>query len=201
VTISPGPVGTAADRDQAELLQELSSTELERVRKAAENWRTGLAAIIALITTVSVVKGNDVITDLPSHWQWTVAGLLVGALVTAGLGAYLAMRAAYGLPKPGPASEVRRWRREQAKGAVSDLQGAIILSFVTLVLLALAVGFTWFGKEDSSAGFLKVSTDSTDICGSLKKADGSTLSITSGESERDISLSAVRAISVVSKCE
>jgi hypothetical protein len=201
VTITPGPLATAATRDQAELLQELSSTELERVRKAAENWQKGLAAIVALITTVSIVKGNDVITDLPSRWQWTVAGLLVAALVTAALGAYLAMRAAYGLPKPGPASEVRRWRREQAKEAISDLQGAIILTFTTLVFLALAVGFTWFGKEESSAGFLKVSTDSTDVCGSLKKADGSTLLITSGDSERDISVSAVRAMTVVSKCE
>ncbi len=200
MTLTPGRRATASDRAQAELLQELAATQLDRVRKAAEGWRTGLAALIALITTVSVVKGENVITDLPSRYQWTVGGLVFAALITAAIGAYLSMRAAYGLPRLNPTFDLRALRKDLTRQAIGDLTGAIILAFVTLGLLAAAVGFTWYGQKDSP-GSIRVATDTTELCGSVKRADGSTITVQIGGAERDVALRDVRSLSVVRDCE
>ncbi len=47
--------------------------QLDDVRKAAESWRNGLAGLLALITTVSVVKGRSTLAEIRPDWQICVA--------------------------------------------------------------------------------------------------------------------------------
>ena len=138
---------TLNELKKKEELAALYQTELERVSKSAESWRTGLAGLLALIATVSVVSGRTSIEDLAPRVAWGVGVLIAAALFAAALGALLAMLAAYGLPQMKEAVDLLDWRRRAAKKAALNLQIAIFLSFATLVLLSFAVGLTWYGPE------------------------------------------------------
>jgi hypothetical protein len=98
-TIAPGPAATRLGVEQEHLLHERRATELDAVRKAAENWRTGLGALLALLVAVYFLKGKESIDDISSEGarRW-LAALLLGAGGCAVVGAYRAVRAAYGLP-------------------------------------------------------------------------------------------------------
>src|ERR1700752_34869 len=91
--LSPGQ--RPPSRREAEEIQELLRTELDRVRKSSESWRTGLAALLTLITTVSIVKGRDTIVKLSSGSQKAIGILLLPALIAGSWGAFRAMRAAF----------------------------------------------------------------------------------------------------------
>jgi hypothetical protein len=146
--INKSPGTGPANVELAEETQELKDTELERVRKTAENWRTGLAGILALITTVSVVKGRDTIIDLAFPWNVLVGALVLFALISAAVGAYYALRSAYGWPERVPAGQLRKWKYQRSEEAVADLGNARNLTFATLLFLALAIGITWYGPTD-----------------------------------------------------
>src|SRR4051812_24574758 len=97
VEVGPGRRdSTPGSRSDAEARQEQLRTGLDSARRWAGAWRTGLAGLLALITTVSVVKGRDTITDLDRPYRYIVGMLLLSALVAAVAGALWAMRAAYG---------------------------------------------------------------------------------------------------------
>lgn len=98
-TIIPGPAATRLGLEQERLLQERRMTELDVVRKAAENWRTGLGALLALLVAVFFLKGKASFDDIGSYEarRW-LAALLLGAGGCAVVGAYRAVRAAHGLP-------------------------------------------------------------------------------------------------------
>lgn len=66
----------------------------------AENWRTGLAALLAVLTATLFIKGKSSIDDIdPGLWRWSVIVPLLLAGIAATFGAYRAIRAAYGVPR------------------------------------------------------------------------------------------------------
>lgn len=199
MTLSPGGPATSADLELAKEVRQLFETELERVRKAAEGWRNGLAALFALVAGASVVKGEDVIADLDRSSGIAVGILTLLAVLSAALGAFEAMRAAFGLPDLAPANSVTMRRREESKKAREHLHWAILLTFGSVLLTASAVGVVWYAQEEP-AGFVKVATDSTEVCGKVKRADGELLTLEAGGLERDIVFSDVRSLQVVKEC-
>jgi hypothetical protein len=85
----------------------LVSTQLEDVRKTAENWRNGLLAIVATIAGFSVIKGPADITSLDRPFGYAVGWLLLVALTSGLFGAWSALGAAYG--RPGVPADQTGW--------------------------------------------------------------------------------------------
>jgi hypothetical protein len=201
VTLSPGAPATPEDLARAELIEEFRSSELDRVRKAAENWRVGLAGLLGLVTTVSVFQGKDLIAGLSDTWRWTAGGFVLASLISATAGALLAMSAAFGRPSLHEADSILTYRRRESMRAAQSLLAAIVLSVASVIFLASAVGVTWYGgSTPSHPSDLRITTDYTEVCGVVKMADGSNLTIISGQAERVIPVTDVRAISVVENC-
>jgi hypothetical protein len=148
VRFEPGTgVAQLRDIEFEEELERYSSNQLSNARKAAENWRTGLAGLIVLITTVSVVKGRQSIASLPTGGQIALGILAVGALFAALVGATMALRAAYGwlsivsFERP---DQLRESIFDEARNTRKYLIGAIITTYISVVLLASAVAVTWY---------------------------------------------------------
>ncbi|MGH3900099.1 MAG: hypothetical protein ACRDTA_18030 [Pseudonocardiaceae bacterium] len=148
VRVTPGPPTPPDDRVLFEAVRARMADELREVRAVAANWRTALAAMLALVVTVSVVRGRDSIVGLNPTAQVVVGGLLLAAVIAASVGAFLSSRSAFGIPKeetvPHRLGDLVAVERSRVRRAVRDLRAAIILTFVTLALIVASVGIVWY---------------------------------------------------------
>ncbi|MFD5270375.1 hypothetical protein [Streptomyces sp. NPDC058335] len=149
VRVTPGPTDPSEDHTLSEAVRARTADELREVREVAANWRTALAAMVTLVTAVSVIRGRDTIVGLASGARVLVGVLLLLAIVAASVGAFLASRSAFGLPKAERTvlrlTDLVAAERARVHRAVRDLRAAIVLTFVTLALIVAAVGVVWYG--------------------------------------------------------
>jgi hypothetical protein len=210
ITASPAPVNlaagrpaTAADLEQLAELDALDESELDRVRSAADKWKTGLTAMLALIATVSVVKGRDSFTTLSVQTQHRIVVIIGAALLAATVAALLAMRAAYGpmrreLIKPN--EQLRNLRLRAAADARKDIRAARRLTVLSVVLLALAIGVTWWAKDITPAMVTITKSDDSTVCGRYAKTTGKAVLIKTGDNQTGVPLSRIKSISFTPKC-
>jgi hypothetical protein len=194
-----------ADPDEEARLNKLAETQLERVRKAAEGWRNGLAGLLGLIAIVSVVKGRDTITELPHATQVAVGVLLAAALLAASTGAFFALRAAYGpltTHEFGPGERVLNYQYDLSVDAVRDIKWkAVPLTILTVLLLTVAITLTWYTPEDPPAFVLVTKSDGTTVCGELTASGEYGLTITeANEMTSTVALSEFASLEVVDNC-
>jgi hypothetical protein len=195
----PGPP-TRADRDAAQLLEELSSKELTDVRSAATNWRTGLLALLGLVTTVLVVKGRDSFAELPQEAQILIGASLLLALLLAARGSLQAMRAAYGDPSVRRTdSGVLEWDHDDAVAAVESLRSARLEFAASLAFLVIAIGLTWYWPA-APQSLVRADFGAVKICGSLISADASTIVIKEDGSAKSNPIAGLSSLAVVSSC-
>jgi hypothetical protein len=149
VRVTPGPPTPPEEHALFEAVRVRMSDELREVRAVAANWRAALAAMLALVTTVSVVRGRDSIAGIGPVPRVLVGVFLLCAVVVAALGAFLSSRSAFGVPKeedaPRSVAELVTAERARVRRAVRDLRAAIVLTFVTLALIVASVGLVWYG--------------------------------------------------------
>ena len=94
-----GPKPTLLALEQEQVLQSIRANELADVRKAAENWRTGLGALLAILVAVLFIEGKQSLDEIGSTLlQVLLAVLLLTSAFAALYGAYRAVRAANGVP-------------------------------------------------------------------------------------------------------
>lgn len=142
------PSPDAAAEDAA--FEALAAEQLANTRKAAENWRTGLAGLLGLLTTLSLFKAPTSIGDLPTPAAVIAGVLLFSALLTGVLGAWWSLRAAYGSPRLVNREEIRRaggivaYQGELAEQAVADLKRARIAAVTSLALAAAMTAVSWY---------------------------------------------------------
>lgn len=148
VRVTPGPPTPPENYALFEAVRARTSDELRDVRAVAANWRAALAAMLALVTTVSVVRGRDSIAGIGLAPRVLVGVFFLGAVVASSLGAFLSSRSAFGLPKeeraPRSVAELVTAERARVRRAVRDLRVAIVLTFVTLALIVASVGVVWY---------------------------------------------------------
>ncbi|MFE6195924.1 hypothetical protein [Streptomyces sp. NPDC057838] len=149
VRVAPGPPEPSEDHALSEAVSARTAEELRAVREVAANWRTALAAMLTLVTAVSVIRGRDSIVGLAQGARVLVGVLLLLAIITASVGAFLSSRSAFGLPKEEPTgrrlTDLVAAERARLHRAVRDLRVAIVLTFVTLALIVASVGVVWYG--------------------------------------------------------
>jgi hypothetical protein len=202
VVLKPASPATAAGAAAEKLAQEISGSELANVRKAADNWRTGLIAMLGLVTTVLVVKGRESFADLSLPGQLIIGTSLIIAIVLAAVGSWQAMRAAYGDPKPRQtADNILTWDRQDALATVESLKLARRLFFGALAAILVAVIATWFWPTEEAA---KVRADfgSVKVCGKLVGVSGDGLQLIIKEDGTDKSnpIAAMKSLAIVKAC-
>jgi hypothetical protein len=198
---------TAWTSAEEEAWSSLVSTQLPDVRKAAENWRNGLVAMIGLITAFSVIKGPNDVSGLDRWAAYTVGFLLLLALTCATFGAWMALAAAYGTPRPITKEAVRNlggvtgFRFRLAKESVLRLRRARVATIATLLLLAGAIGLTWYGHR-SPVVTLDVERKSLPkICGKLMASKDGYIDIKPSASEAiRVSMTDLVAVRGVREC-
>jgi len=69
------------------------------VRASAEKWRTGLAALVALVTGGLLIKGPESAAELTTTWRLLLTVLAGGGIALAIYGLWRALKAAAGVPQ------------------------------------------------------------------------------------------------------
>jgi hypothetical protein len=203
-TPDPGELG-----DRVRLAEEVTGS-LTRIRATAENWRTGMAGLLALVTATLVFKGKDSITAYGMPVR-VALGVLTGLALIAGVVSLLKfLRTAHGVPEVvGTDSviaeggvDVRDVRL--AHVALDDLNTARRLALGSAVLLAAALLLSWYAPTPPTTSMVTVVVrgEPQPVCGVLKAQDGtSTVLQVKGEpSERRLPISALVSTVLVESC-
>jgi|SRR6185436_9226622 len=203
------PVGlpSSASASDQKAWSTLVRTQLENVTKTAENWRSGLAALIGLIAGFSLIKGPAEIAGLAPWAAYTVGVLLLLAFACALFGTWKSLMAAYGSPRTLTREEFREiggidgFRLQAAANRAARLRVAQRATILTLLLLAAATGLTWYGPRKQSF-FVNVERNSQpSLCGELvSSADGYIEVKPSGSAATKVKLSDVSMLRAVKEC-
>lgn len=202
--LGPGPQAAAADLSRAEFLAEQLGPggELPRVRAAATAWRNGLAGLLLALTGFTLVTGRSDVGELAGPAGVAAGLLLAASLAVGGAGAWLLLRAAHGVPRrlraTGPVDSVDLDHAEALR-ALRDLRGGRLLVLLHAVLLAAAVGTTWYGpgREDP---VLRIRTDMQVVCGVPGAVRGTALDVKTPEGPLVVDLRHVIQLSPAASC-
>jgi hypothetical protein len=203
------PVGfpTSASIADDEAWASLVANQLTDVRKTAENWRNGLVALIGLIATFSAVKGSSDFSGL-ARWAVDSVGVLLSlALVSGIFGAWKSLAAAYGTPSVITLEQFRAlggvngFHLDLAGKTICNLHWARRATIATVILVALAVGLTWYGPRSSST-ILNVERNSLpSVCGKLVSSQDGEIDVKpSGAGAVRIHMTDVTAMHAVDDC-
>jgi hypothetical protein len=204
----PRPV-SAADRDAFDALVKES---LSSVRSMAAAWRTGLTALITLVTTGIIVTGRTATATLAVPWRIAVTLAIGTGLAVAITGLWQALTAEAGARARlhtlddirARYASVQAYQVGQAAAAGRCLQTARTLVAAALGLLLTGVLLTWWAPAAPATppAYLKVTTTSATACGTLDSADGGTLRLTvvGAHEPVTIPLTSVTNLAVTSSC-
>jgi len=175
---------TAYDRRWEELAGELEFEALPRIRSVAERWGASVAAVTSAFGIAGLVGGRDALSELEDAYA-TAAGLLFGlALLLALAAIVLAALAAQGTPKrmrSPSGADVRAWYAASARRAANQLLASRICAVVSVLVLAVGIGITWFAPSGESAAaptVVAVTTRSGAIsCGELHASGQATIAV------------------------
>jgi hypothetical protein len=209
----PGP----RDIEDQNRANEAAKGSLDLVRKTAENWRTGIAGLITLVTGTLLFKGQDSINGYEG-WVHAALGTLVGLSLAVGvISLLLFLNAAYGKPKVLTTQEIAdtggidAYHLRLAQVALDDLKWARRWGIVSATLLALAITLAWYGPSGSSdaAAFAKITytevaggTAKEVRCGVLQVANSKDIRLQVSGEQATISIDPAQLLSIVivSKC-
>ena len=189
---SAGPAGeppaaldrpvSAADREAFDALVKES---LPAVRSMVAAWRTGLTALVTLVTTGIILKGRTDTTTLTLPWRIAVTLAIGVGLALAIVGLWHTLAAEVGArTRLHTLDDIRRnyasvqaYQVGQAAAAGRRLQTARTLVAAALGLLLAGVLLTWWAPAAPAmpAAYLRVSRSGGSICGTLESADGGIL--------------------------
>lgn len=163
---------TPDDRYWEERAQLLEREALSSVRKAAENWRTGIIGLTSFIgIAVSVVGLVVVPTERLGNCVIVAVGsALCGCFVLLVVASWLAMSAAYGQPKQiiTTGSALREWAKSEAGSAANKLAWSRRCAGVGLVLLFTAASMLILLPRTEDAMPMKAITiTGQEFCGSV----------------------------------
>jgi hypothetical protein len=180
----PRPV-SAADR---EAFDALVKDSLSAVRSMAAAWRTGLTALITLVTTGIILAGRSATTTLSLPWRIAVTLAIGAGLALAIVGLWHTLAAEVGARARlhtlddirARYASVQAYQVGQAAAAGRRLQTARTLVAAALGLLLTGVLLTWWAPAAHARppAYLKVTRPGGTVCGILKSADGGTLRLT-----------------------
>ncbi|RLK58769.1 hypothetical protein [Actinokineospora cianjurensis] len=200
----PEPVSRAEHAAFAALVAE----SLPAVRASAAAWRTGLTALVTLITAAVVLQGRRATADLTPWWLLAVTVLIGGGLACCAAGLWRVLAAEAGSRTTTLTladihtrhGSVAAYQAALAVKAGKQLRQARGLVAVALCLLFAGTAATWWAPP--APKLLKVTHGGTTTCGPLQSADGGRVRITlpGTNAFSDIRFTDVTGIAVVPSC-
>jgi hypothetical protein len=176
----------AAMRDADEFAA-LTAESVRNVRESAERWRTGMAALVTLVTTALLLKGPEKAADLPVRWRLTLTILLGLGLVLAIAALWRALQAAAGEPGLVRLAYIRArhgtvtaFRVAQAQRAAVQLKHARWLLVPALSLLVAGMLTWWWAPATPAKPLISIeyrpsgASGTETACGELASADAQT---------------------------
>lgn len=166
IVLTPSPPPDPRDAAAARLLDQYASTELSRVRTRADKWTAGLAALVTVVATATVIKGPDSIEGLDESARYGVVCIVVIAGVLLGVGVYWAYQAAVGSPTKRSSLDHLASQQRNLEGLADDwrdavnelisesrdsLASATHATVMAAVLIAGAIILTWLAPRSSDA--------------------------------------------------
>jgi hypothetical protein len=188
----------------AERARQAQFQELAAARAAAEQWRTGLAGITALLSAAALITAPDLAKGLRAPWHAAVGLLALAGLLALVFGTWRAMKAAFGVPAaalPLTGERLRAWEHEQTRAAVDALGQArkSFLSGVLLIVAASGVAFTMGSSDDRP--LVVITTASDAFCGHLRSSGSGKISVVSEDGHvHTTAMNRVRSVESVSSC-
>lgn len=163
----------------------LVDASLESTRTSAEKWRTGLAALVTLVTTALLLKGPEAANDLGTGWRVTVTVLLGTGLILAVAGLWFALSAASGVPSTtsydaiiGKYRSVKAFQVAEANTAARQLTVARLAVVAALLLLMAGMFSWWWAPKAAGIASVTVTTGNGSVCGELVTADHGEMRLT-----------------------
>lgn len=205
---APRPVSAA---DQA-AFDALVKDSVASVRSMATAWRTGLTALITLVTTGIIITGRTDVTALTLRWRIWVTAAIGGGLALALAGLWLALVAEVGARVRlqtlddirADYASVQAYMVGQAAAAGQRLQAARTLVGIALALLVGGVLLTWWAPAAPATppAYVRVTARGGAVCGTLQSADGGVLrlSVAGAHEPVAIPLGTVTSMVVVASC-
>jgi hypothetical protein len=187
-------------------IQSLAASQLERTRKAADNWRNGLAGLLALVSTIIFVKGRDTVETMSTVWKWALVLVLIASVAFAAYAARQAMKAAFGeigLVKSEEVAAAGGWIGYQAKlaeNAGGQLRSAQFRTGVALLLLIIGIVITWLAPSApaSPPALLNVTLQNhASVCGELTTLSAGRIQL---KGQSPIDSTQVTSAALVRKC-
>ena len=154
----------------AQLAQELQFSQLDTARKQADTWRGGLATLTTLLAAVLVVKGPADAGTLTTGFQILVAVLLGVALLLLLIVTIWLTRATAGPTGEGLAlltgEGLQAWTADEAHTVSRGLTWAPWLAAASVIVVAAALGVTWFAPaKDTSTPLDRITETGAQACG------------------------------------
>ncbi|KNE82189.1 hypothetical protein ADZ36_12505 [Streptomyces fradiae] len=196
------PATTPAQRRRARERTRTLRAELPRVRAAAASWRNGLGALLAGLLGFGLIQGRSDVGELARPWGLTAGGLLAGALLAGLAGALCLMRAAHGTYRttsPTAHTSQAAADHQETLVAAGRLLWGIRCALLCVLLLAAAVGTTWYGPGKDSA-LLRVDTPSESVCGSVLRLDDGKARLLTKDGQVTLALPKGSVVRPVDKC-
>ncbi|MFG2619710.1 hypothetical protein ACGFXC_19095 [Streptomyces sp. NPDC048507] len=163
-----------SERRWALLARELEFTQLAQLRRQAEGWRTGLTGLTGLLAVLTVVKGPDSLAGAARGAGTAATAMVAAAYVLLLAGMLLAARAAHG--RPGEdillgGQSLRRWTEGEIVRVTRSLRWAAVGCVAGVALAAGALVLLWVASEPPARNLVRVTTDRSEVCGELLRAD------------------------------
>ena len=206
---APRPVSVA---DQ-EAFETLTRDALVSIRSMVAAWRTGLTALITLVTTGVVLTGRTSTASMTTPWLAVVTATIGSGLALAILGLWQTLAAEVGARTRLHTlndilthhASVQSWQVAQAATAGRLLQRARILVAAALILLLTGVALTWWAPPAPTTppGYLIVTTRTgASTCGTLISADNGEIwiHITGKHTPKIIPINQVANLSLTAHC-
>jgi hypothetical protein len=189
------------------LAQELKFNQLDIARKQADTWRVGLATLTTLLTGVLIVRGRSDASALPRSYQAAVAILLAAALALLLAATMWLSRALAGPPGDRillTGEGLEEWTAGEVRKIAKALSWAPGMAAASVILVAAAVGVTWFAPaaQQHDNLLVRVTAISGQSCGALvgETRQEVILSAPSGTAITTIPIPSVLAMTPVTNC-
>jgi hypothetical protein len=171
--------------------------DVDELRSSAKGWHGVQLAVLGFIGLCGALQaGAD-----PSGpgWLQRLAGLLVLlALAVACVATVLVASEAWPV-RAGRSATPDRNDTELRRGG-RHLRTGIALTFVAVVLIALATSTSWWPHSDQAGNLVEVSTGQGTFCGQLDSSDGGSLALEVAGRSVALSLDQVTGLHPVTSC-
>jgi hypothetical protein len=159
-----------------------ATDDLSELRSSASKWQAAQLGIIGLVSVVGLVKGSQDVRLLSEWAGVTIGVLLCTAFFVALYAVYLVAFVAYRLPRlrrrTAGDADVTTWRT--LSEASQRLVWGVRLTFLAAVLVATAVGLTWYAPDREVVLPVQVTSEGARYCGQLLGVDGGAVTVTMG---------------------